>query len=928
MSLPSKTYSIAKLPQFLRSIVWVAVLCWGIAPNGLSAQTLDKQEAVKEYSKILENWRKAAKPAAQYETTASLARLLQHAELGWAHADSLKIEWHLQLGLWYDQLGEKWKACQNYRISKNLLANSDTLDSASLQKMILVSGSLAHNLGALGMYKEANAQIESALNLTDSMSVGYADLLEASAGLHSAGRNHSEAIKHLRRAISLRKMLVKTAKDAPLKALRTTQSFAATVELAEAFNRWNKPDSAFKYLEQVPRDASNMPPQLMAKAWIAIAHQHALKGEESPAWESVEFALEYAKSDSTSTQQWIGEIQTLLAKFMVADRRSYETLDACQNALISLVPTFEDTLTALNPVKTLWNREIAVFELLIYKSRAFEEIGLYEQALRCSENAFDYLDHLREQGWAVPVNYFADNDLHLTYEFAISLALKHAAQTRAATDYERVFNLMERCKTNEILRSMQQAVDVPAYILPDSLLCKWRANQARSLDNHRHPSKNSPEILSRLQQQAIQLRMAMDTISPAFAAYTQPFSPVNVAEVQRTLKSDEVFLSYFIGASQVFIFAIDQQHAQCFASPKHPKFDASVGKFLDMLKQKPEGRISKLFSNYERIAFFLFGELIGPLIRENFRGRIPRSLIIVPDGKLAMLPFECLVTQRLKTPSENAFQHAAYLQRDCEIRYGHSATTLARQNRPARHAPLAFQRSILAMSASPKGLEPLASARSECKEVADVLNGKSMNQLSKADFKENSGDYNFLHFAAAAFADSLDPLRSWIAFQKEDQSIDTLFASEILALRLSAEMVMLSAIETRSKQHLSGENLMGIARSFAVAGCPRTMLSLWNSNDEVASALIGNFYKTMKVGKPAAQAMREARQAYLQAEAGNDPLKYHPHYWASVVMVGEEGPYLTQGPKSWTPYLVWGSIAALIVALWQRRRRRRRRKGH
>ena len=106
------------------------------------------------------------------------------------------------------------------------------------------------------------------------------------------------------------------------------------------------------------------------------------------------------------------------------------------------------------------------------------------------------------------------------------------------------------------------------------------------------------------------------------------------------------------------------------------------------------------------------------------------------------------------------------------------------------------------------------------------------------------------------------------------------------------------------------------------------MLSLWNSNDEVASALIGNFYKTMKVGKPAAQAMREARQAYLQAEASNDPLKYHPHYWASVVMVGEEGPYLTQGPKSWTPYLIWGSIAALIVALWQRRRRRRRRKGH
>jgi CHAT domain-containing protein len=452
--------------------------------------------------------------------------------------------------------------------------------------------------------------------------------------------------------------------------------------------------------------------------------------------------------------------------------------------------------------------------------------------------------------------------------------------------------------------------------------------EAQRLDNHRNPTQNSAEILARLQKQSAQLQLAIDTISPAFAAFTQPFAPINVAEVQRTLKSDEVFLSYFIGTSQIFIFAIDQQHAQCFAPLKHPKFDEAVGKFLSMLKEKPEGRVSKLFSNYERTAYYLFGELIGPMIRGNFRSRIPRSLIIVPDGKLAMLPFECLVTQRLKTPGENAFQHAAYLLRDCEIRYGHSATTLAKQNRPAGHAPLAFQRSILAMSASPKGLQPRENARQECKDIADVLNGKSIDKAEKAVFLENAGDYSFLHFAAAAFSDTLNPLRSWVAFQKEDQTVDSLFAGEIMGLRLSAEMVMLSGMATGTAQHQTGENLMEFARTFAAAGCPRVMLSLWNADDEVASELIGNFYKTMKVGKPAAQAMREARQAYLRSEASNDPLKFHPHYWASVVMIGEEGPYLTQGPKSWTPYLIWGSIAALIVAFWQRRMRRRRRKAH
>ena len=82
---------------------------------------MDKQGAFKEFGEIKKNWNSAKARSNQYAAASDLSTLLSNAELGWAHADSLKIDWHLQLGLWYDQLGEAQKAAQNYLISKNLL---------------------------------------------------------------------------------------------------------------------------------------------------------------------------------------------------------------------------------------------------------------------------------------------------------------------------------------------------------------------------------------------------------------------------------------------------------------------------------------------------------------------------------------------------------------------------------------------------------------------------------------------------------------------------------------------------------------------------------------------------------------------------------------------------------------------------------------
>jgi hypothetical protein len=86
-----------------------------------------------------------------------------------------------------------------------------------------------------------------------------------------------------------------------------------------------------------------------------------------------------------------------------------------------------------------------------------------------------------------------------------------------------------------------------------------------------------------------------------------------------------------------------------------------------------------------------------------------------------------------------------------------------------------------------------------------------------------------------------------------------------------------------------------------------------------------HFYEAIADGKSASESMKDARNGYLaRPELKKDPQRAHPHYWASMVTVGREGPHLPQEGVNELRWLIWGVILAIVVALWQRRRKRRR----
>jgi CHAT domain-containing protein len=153
--------------------------------------------------------------------------------------------------------------------------------------------------------------------------------------------------------------------------------------------------------------------------------------------------------------------------------------------------------------------------------------------------------------------------------------------------------------------------------------------------------------------------------------------------------------------------------------------------------------------------------------------------------------------------------------------------------------------------------------------------------------------YKIVHFAThGALAGQLSPAAEpGLILTPPDKASEVddgyLSASEVAALKLDADWVILSACNTAAGEEKSAEALSGLARAFFYAGSRSLLVSHWYVASKTAVPLITTTIAKLTVDPKIGRA--EALRRSMLSMIDNGKSEAHPAFWAPFVLVGEGG---------------------------------------
>ena len=308
----------------------------------------------------------------------------------------------------------------------------------------------------------------------------------------------------------------------------------------------------------------------------------------------------------------------------------------------------------------------------------------------------------------------------------------------------------------------------------------------------------------------------------------------------------------------------------------------------------PESAFLKGQQEFTDASARLYQSLLAPL--ESW---FTKEIIVVAADNLSVLPFEAL----LKTPTAQCTRPTTwdYWGNNHVISYASSATIFqfVQHRRPFRSdlqnalvmAPYfsgdlkAAATDDFASRTRSDFFTPLPHTGQEALAVAQLLDGKAFSgtECAPSNFLAKAESHKVLHLATHASAGGKGR-PAFISFQPlgSEWRSAMLFESDIYALRLSADLVTLSACETALGKNRYGDGLHGLSRAFTCAGARNIVASLWSVNDASTKDLMILFYKEIKLGASYNNALANAKRTFIK----ENRLYAHPYYWAGFVLNG------------------------------------------
>jgi CHAT domain-containing protein len=199
-----------------------------------------------------------------------------------------------------------------------------------------------------------------------------------------------------------------------------------------------------------------------------------------------------------------------------------------------------------------------------------------------------------------------------------------------------------------------------------------------------------------------------------------------------------------------------------------------------------------------------------------------------------------------------------------------------------------------------KQLRPLPAANDEARAVGALLSSGAATVLIGAAATEAAikklplQEYHVLHFAVHGVPSTRFPARSALLVQPADGEDGLLQAREILALRLRAGLVTLSACETGSGSLQEQEGVASLVRPFLAAGARSVVANLWAADDQFSLSLMREFYGALAAGADVGESLRRAKLRMLEL-FGSDVA---PKLWSGLLVYGDTAVRIAVGPQT------------------------------
>ncbi len=402
--------------------------------------------------------------------------------------------------------------------------------------------------------------------------------------------------------------------------------------------------------------------------------------------------------------------------------------------------------------------------------------------------------------------------------------------------------------------------------------------------------------ITEFKDQQEQILVKLEKEFPNYYNLKYEFPVCSLEDLQAFCAEGDHWLNYFWGEKYIYLFSTKSTGSEVYKIAQVEEIDSSLQKFQDAILDKSVEGVLKKHAEQ------LYATLVAPA-----QAKEGERLKLVLDDKLGSIPYEVLQNSNGQFLLEtNPIQYFLSSTLALDPFKGSERTRgtmicaphFEGEKEITKQYALSLENEVLRGE-----LATLKGAAKEADMIHSLLGGTSLKgpMAKESTFKKNAHKYSILHLATHGIMDERKPNYSKLAFAQDEEGEDGfLHAYEIYGLSLNADLVNLSACNTGSGSSKAEEGIASLGRAFAYAGCPNSVMSLWNVNDQSTAELMSLFYKNINKGSNKSDALRDAKLEFLKTQ----PKAFQsPFYWAGFVYYGDNLPLELSnsffGTKGW-----------------------------